>query len=106
MSNLYLDAYDAAVLRFWGEMLSRHHASLRRPYATGRMVGTDLDDDDDDGPTPERQAQKSARPSVRTTGRRFREENARTRRTRALHRRRVKASPAISGYSALFSGRG
>ncbi|MGD9886124.1 MAG: hypothetical protein AB7U95_39135 [Reyranella sp.] len=35
-SNIYLDTYDAAVLRFWAEMLSRHHRSLRRPYATGR----------------------------------------------------------------------
>lgn len=40
MSRLYLDAYHEAVdwflerdLRAWGELLARHHASLRRPYA-------------------------------------------------------------------------
>lgn len=48
-TNLYLDAYDAAVLEFWGEMLSRHLGSLRRPYARdwARLPG---DDDEDRQP--------------------------------------------------------
>lgn len=43
--NLYLEAYDAAVLRYWGEMLARHHRSLRRPYARD-WVRVSVDDDE------------------------------------------------------------
>jgi hypothetical protein len=44
--NLYLDAYDAAILRHWADLLSRHPASLRRPWARdrpARMVDDDVD---------------------------------------------------------------
>ena len=44
MTNVYLEAYDAAVLRYWGEMLARHHRSLRRPYARD-WVRISVDDD-------------------------------------------------------------
>lgn len=46
--SLYLEAYDAAVLRYWGEMLARHHRSLRRPYARD-WVRVPVDDDTEDG---------------------------------------------------------
>jgi len=48
--SLYLEAYDAAVLRYWGEMLARHHASLRRPYARERFR-VSVDDGVEDGDT-------------------------------------------------------
>lgn len=60
MSRIYLDAYDAAVLRFWRELLSRHHASLRRPYATGRAIEPPGGGSD----PPKPQTQKK-RPAVR-----------------------------------------
>jgi hypothetical protein len=47
MSDTYIQAYCEAVdrhcvrdlppdIQLWAELLSRHHASLRRPHATGR----------------------------------------------------------------------
>lgn len=52
--GLYVEAYNAAVGRFferdlraWGDMLSRRHAALRRPWARDRPP-LDIGDADED----------------------------------------------------------
>lgn len=52
--SLYVDAYNEAAgrhfehdLQAWAELLSRHHATLRRPWARDRAPRDDTGSDDD-----------------------------------------------------------
>ncbi len=54
--SLYVDAYNEAAgrhferdLQAWAELLSRHHVSLRRPWARDRAPH-DVPDSDEDQP--------------------------------------------------------